>query len=41
MKELFKQFARYLALGVEAVAAIVIAAGAMQALLGLMRPKRG
>jgi uncharacterized membrane protein len=38
MEEFLKQFAGYVALGIEAVAVVVIAAGAIQAVIGLVRP---
>jgi uncharacterized membrane protein len=38
MEELFKESAGYLALALEGIAALVIAFGAMQALIGLFRP---
>jgi uncharacterized membrane protein len=37
MEDLFKQFASYIALGVEAAAAIIILAGAMEAFAAIVR----
>lgn len=39
MTEFFKEFAEYTALGLEVVAVIIIALGALEAAFGLMRPK--
>lgn len=39
MEELFKHYAGYVALFVEAVAAIVITIGAIQAVIGLLKPR--
>lgn len=38
MEQLLKQFAEYVALGIEAVAVIVVAIGAIQAVAGLLQP---
>ncbi|MGE0126617.1 MAG: DUF1622 domain-containing protein [Blastocatellales bacterium] len=40
MEELFKEIAGRIALGVEAVAALIIAYGAAEAVIGLLRPRR-
>jgi uncharacterized membrane protein len=39
MEELFKQYAGYVALFVEAIAALVITIGAIEAVIGLMKPR--
>lgn len=39
MEQLLKQFAEYVALAIEAVAVVIIATGAIQAIIGLFRPQ--
>jgi uncharacterized membrane protein len=39
IEELFKNFAGYVALGVEIIAIVLIAIGAVEAVIGLMKPK--
>jgi uncharacterized membrane protein len=39
IEEMFKTFAGYVALGVETIAVVLIAIGAVEAAIGLMRPK--
>jgi uncharacterized membrane protein len=39
IEEMFKNFAGYVALGVEIIAVAIIAIGAVEALIGLMRPR--
>jgi uncharacterized membrane protein len=39
LEEMFKNFAGYVALGLEIIAIVLIAVGAIEAVLGLMRPK--
>jgi hypothetical protein len=40
MEELFKEIASRVALGVEAIAALIIAYGAAEAVIGLLNPMR-
>jgi uncharacterized membrane protein len=39
IEEMFRSFAGYVALGVEIIAVILIAIGAVEAVIGLMKPK--
>jgi uncharacterized membrane protein len=39
IEELFKNFASYVALGVEIIAIVLIAIGAVEAVIGLLKPK--
>jgi uncharacterized membrane protein len=39
IEEMFRSFASYVALGVEMIAVILIAIGAVEAVIGLMKPK--
>jgi uncharacterized membrane protein len=39
IEEMFKNFASYVALGVEIIAIVLIAIGAVEAVIGLMKPK--
>jgi uncharacterized membrane protein len=39
IEEMFRSFASYVALGVEIIAVILIAIGAVEAVIGLMKPK--
>jgi uncharacterized membrane protein len=39
IEEMFKNFAGYVALGVEIIAIVLIAIGAIEAVIGLMRPR--
>jgi uncharacterized membrane protein len=39
IEEMFRSFAGYVALGVEIIAVILIAVGAVEAVIGLMKPK--